>query len=208
MPLHKRFWFVLILSLSVMLAACGGDDDSGDNDSSDNKDDTITLTQSATSGDGISISLPEGWFVDTSIGAGLSIANTDAVVDATSFEDNQVIGSVILLPSTGAEEETTTSILDGYVQNTLEGSSDAITYTFEPIETFDANGKSASIIVGSGTDPQQTNDLVFIIVAVEENYVLFSYLADNEQMAQFLETLRAIAGSVAVTPPAGDNADG
>lgn len=209
MPLHKRFWFVLILSLTVILAACGGDDDSGDSNNSSDNGDSITLAQSVTSDDGISINYPDGWAVDTSFG--IFIANSQDLFDGdtSNFEDNQVLGSIISLPATGAEGEDASSLLDGYVQSTLSNLNDGENLNFEDVETFDANGKSAAIVTGSGTSEGVTNDLANIVVAVDdENYVLFSFLSGDGQMAQFLDTLRAIAGSVEFASPTDGNADG
>ena len=155
---------------------------------------TVALSETITTLDGITLSYPEGWIVSEETG-GLTLANDESVMTASTFEAGQIGATVVLLPDTTTGHDGVETVLQSFIDSTLGEDSEA-QMTFSEIETFDSNGNFAAMVIGTGSDSEVSNALANVIVDVGDDLVLFSYITATGEMEQFIETIRAIAMSV------------
>ena len=206
MQLNKRFWLILLMILVLSLAACDSDGDATEAVTTDTTEEaTLELSETITTLDGITLSYPAGWIASEETG-GLTLANDESVMTSPTFEAGQIGATVVLLPDTTTDDAGVETILQSFIDSTL-GEDSSAQMTFSEIETFDANGNAAALVVGTGSDTEVSNALASVIVDVGDNLVLFSYIAAEGELDQFVDTIRAIASTVSYDS-AGAEAEG
>jgi len=212
-----RLW--LIAMLSFVLVACGSDDSSNDDSDTPNIETTeeavtdttdttenVTLAQTISTTDAaggvLSLNYPDSWFAEQFAGA-ITLSNSDATATSENLVSGQLIGSLLILPvaDIGIEGESSAeTVLTTFIEDTVTIAQDA-EFVLNDLESFQANGNSAVIQTGTGTDPAGTVDIANIVVDIDGNFVLISFLAPEGEMAQYDATLRALAGAVSYDFP-------
>lgn len=195
-----RILLTLLIVLSLVLVACGGDAE-GDGDNSDSGD-AIALTQNTTTdepvtGGTLSVDYPEGWFAESAGGAIILADSEEALASQQDgAEEGQVLSSVSFLSTemvssmAGDGELTPLSVLQVFSSE----AGDEVNMG-EPEETT-IGGNSAALV----TATDDTADTMVIIIEVEGGYILVAGTTGLGEMASARPTIEAIAGSVVYTP--------
>lgn len=195
-----RILLTLLIVLSIVLVACGGDAENGDNN--DENGDTVALTQNVSTeepstGGTLSVDYPEGWFSQAAGGAIILADSEEALASQEDgAEEGQVLSSISFLPTdmvssiAGDGELTPLTVLEAFSGE----AGDEVTMG-EP-EEITLGGNSAALVTAS----DDTADTMVIIVEVEGGYVLVAGTTTLGEMASARPTIEAIAGSVVYTP--------
>lgn len=212
MNLRKLSWVALLLVLSMVLVACGGggdDDEEGENGEAQDAD-GIELPQEVTaSGDNftLTISIPEDWAAEGDEFGDLNIASSQAILELVnssdspdSIEADSVGGGMTVFPVDSLsflELDETASPAD--LLDALLNSAEQEGLNLGEIESATVNDREVAIVTGTQTLDESTFDQTTIVIAVEGGFVLGNFLAGEGEIADFDETLRAIAGTATVT---------
>lgn len=210
MKFGKLFAMVL---LSLVLAACGGggDDNEGGNTSeSGGGGGGSTLAQTITSstfeGGMLTVGYPEGWAAQEA-GGSVTIASSQELLASADALQNApeegTVGQVIFLgtaETAGLEafglsaDASLVDILNTFSQNFVN--SGAAEVEMGEAEEFDAGGKPAAIVTGTGSQDGQAADVVLAIVNEGDGFVLITFASAEGQIGDYNDEVRAIAGSI------------
>lgn len=218
MNMRRLMQIALILMVAVLIAACGGGGSSSSSSGGSGgsgASQTVNVPQSITSeadaaGNVTTVNYPEGWVAASEFG-GVTLANSQAVMDLMSSEDGevrpaagQVGGNMSVIPTEDlsflgvAEGASVADVLTVFL-NFFTGDEGTTTNLSAP-EAVTLNGKSAAIVTGTVTDEDGTLDATAVAVSLDNAYAVFLFVAAEGQIAQFNNAIRAIAGSVAYGP--------
>lgn len=200
-------WFVLLtlaLAVTLVLAACGGDDDK-----EDKKDgDKVELTESYSSEMfGLSFKYPAGWIVEEGDST-ISIANSQETMDASKADDSEVKEGQFLmeiLPPTPKDMmglAADASSMDAL--NMMAGlfAEDEDMEAGEAKETKVGDREAARMSVKSSEDKGEG---AFLIVDMGDgNMVMFMLAAREGELDKYEDTGIKIAESMAITAPAAE----
>lgn len=208
MKFRRLSWLILLVVLSMVLVACGGDDDGGDGDDSGDGDaaSAIELGQAVESEEGLSFDIPEDWVFEAEFGQ-VTIASSEDVMatmdtDATSLGEGNAAAVVALLPADTLEilelaaDASPADVLNAFAGN--EGAPE-----IGDIEEFEAGGNAAAIAAGSQSIDEVTIDSTQVAVSLNGAFALFNFVADEGQLEGFDSIIRAIVGSAEYTAPSG-----
>lgn len=199
MRLAKFSFFVLILAVVSVLAACGGDDSA-----------SAPLSQQVSTADGrLAIQYPEGWVAQPGSSTSILLANSqDAIAIARSQQRSvprggQVYGNVVYLTREdvaalgAAEGAGVTDILNAYM--TVLGTNG---FNLGAPQAITLNDRSAAISTGRIEGDNQTASGLIIIVELEQGYAGLAFLMAEGRLRDYQDDIEAIAGTAVYTPPA------
>jgi hypothetical protein len=180
--------------MALLLAGCGEDE----------PDLTVTLPQFINSSDGsVAVSYPEGWVARTAAGQTLEFASSAETLSAGSetVGAGEVFVRALLIPNAELERYGLTSNDSAArVINVITGIEGGASPVLGETESLLINTKDVAMRQGTLTVGPTTFGAAYAVVRVNGGYGLFTAITPNGELAAFIPSLRAMAGSYTYTP--------
>lgn len=192
MQFKRILTLALGLSLSLVLAACGGGGDAGGGDAGGGAAVALPESVSVTDAFGgtVNASHPEGWTATATDGTGSIIL----VGDATAAQNvNIVFVTPDMVSVMAAGAETPADLLNAMSEAAMASAPAGVTVG-EVVETT-INGNTAATMTASG----EGMTLMMVAVQIEGGFA-FVTGTSADSAGDFAATVQAIAGSVTYTP--------
>lgn len=193
MQVKRIFTLVIVLSLSLMLAACGGTNDSsnnGDNGNNAEAEATVEVPESATvtvaTGGTVSVNYPSGWTATATDGTGtIMLAGERAKAEKVSVS---FVGKDAAQALVGTGDLSSSSLLDNISQAILAAK---VGVNAGAVSNVTLNDHSGTTMSASGNGFLA----VFYVLEIDDGYALISGTTIAEQ-GDFRAAVKAIAGSI------------
>lgn len=209
---HLKLYGLIVLIMSMLLAACGGDDgDGGENTGPVAPNLTQTLTGEQEDIGSITLHYQEGWVGDVKDSGNIVAANSQdaleklgAVGAAAPAPGEAYVSAFVIAASlyerfeldpTATPLEAVTSFM------TRTANTEGIDPDFGEAESFDAEGRPAAI--ASGTVKEGEKDpygVIYTMVAVDEGIGFITFATHADEVANYLDLARAMAGQFEFNP--------
>jgi hypothetical protein len=209
---HLKLYGLIVLLMAMTLAACGGDDgDSPENTGPVEPNLTQVLTGKQEDVGSITLHYQEGWTGEVKDSGNIVVADSqDALdklgaVDAAAPDPGEVYVSAFVIAASLYErfELAPTATPLEAVTNfmTRTANTEGIDLDFGEAESFDTDGRPAAI--ASGTVQEAEKDpygVIYTMVAVDEGIGFITFATHADEVANYLDLARAMAGQFEFTP--------
>ena len=205
----RRYW-ILLMALALILVACGGDDDSkGGNPVAVNLTQSLTGEQEAMGS--ITLHYQDGWVGD--------VQDSGTVVAATSQSVLERLGGLDPAAPTSGEGYVSAFVVGEQFYGMLGSdalaspvdavtsfvsvvaATDGVEADFSETEAFDAGGRAAAIAGGVVTEAgKDAYGVIYTMVAVEGGMGLITIATHRNEVNNYLDLARAMAGQLEFTP--------